>query len=434
MTAQLSRSLSLSDAVIIGLGSMIGAGIFAALSPATAQAGSWMFLGLALAALVAYCNATASAQLAAQYPTSGGTYAYARARVSPWLGLVAGWGFVIGKTASTAAMALTFAAYTVGEAWEKPVAVLALIALTVVNALGVSKTAQLTRWIVIAVLAILAVFLVVIAASGDFGIGGIGSAAAPLDAAGNPVVPAGFDLLGVLQAAGILFFAFAGYARIATLGEEVRDPQRTVPRAIILALGITTAVYAVVAVAVMGVLGPAQLAVSEVPLAAAVGDTTWAQVLVRVGAALACLGALLGLVAGVGRTFFAMARDAQHFGFFAHVTQRFRTPARAQFLVCAAAIVLVLVGDIRTAIEFSSFGVLVYYSITNFTALTQSGSWRRYPRALQVLGLVLCLLLAFTVSLQAVIVGAILFVVIALVVFALQRRSAGRDGLGSRYE
>ncbi|GAA4284585.1 APC family permease [Brevibacterium daeguense] len=432
MNTQLSRSLGLSDAVIIGLGSMIGAGIFAALAPAAAEAGSWLFLGLALAALVAYCNATASAQLAAQYPTSGGTYAYARAQVSPWLGLVAGWGYVIGKTASTAAMALTFAAYAAPAGWQQPLAVAALIALTVVNSLGISRTAAMTRVIVIAVLAILTVFLVVIAAGGQFSlsslwapeaVGAAGAVGGPgaVGGAGDSGVPNGFDLLGVLQAAGILFFAFAGYARIATLGEEVKDPQRTIPRAIILALGITTTVYAVVAVAVMGVLGPVGLAQSQVPLADAVGSSAWAQALVRVGAALACLGALLGLVAGIGRTFFAMARDSRHFQFFAQVS-RFGTPARAEFLVCAVAIVLVLLGDIRTAIGFSSFGVLIYYSITNITAFTQTAERRRYPRALQVLGVILCVVLAFTVSLEAVIVGAILFAVIGAVVLLLQRR------------
>lgn len=421
--AALSRTLGLGDAVIIGLGSMIGAGIFAALAPATAEAGSWVFLALALAALVAYCNATSSAQLAAQYPTSGGTYAYARAQLNPSLGLVAGWGFVIGKTASTAAMALTFAAYAAGEAWQKPLAVLALLAITTVNTLGISKTARMTRWIVLSVLAILGVLLAVIAAGDEFSFGVISSAASRIDASGNLVVPAGFDLFGVLQAAGILFFAFAGYARIATLGEEVREPRRTIPRAIIIALAITAALYAVIAVAVMGVLGPAQLAQSAVPLAEAVGRSTWAQALVRVGAALACLGALLGLAAGLGRTIFAMARDSRHFGFLAHVGERFRTPARAEFLVCAAAVVLVLLGDIRQAIGFSSFGVLVYYAITNITAFTQTGAQRLYPRVLQVLGLVLCLLLAFTVSGQAVLVGAVLFVVIAAVVLVLRRRS-----------
>lgn len=409
--------------MVIGLGSMIGAGIFSALAPATAEAGAWVFLALGLAALVAYCNATASAQLAAQYPTSGGTYAYARAQISPGLGLVAGWGFVIGKTASTAAMALTFAAYAAGEAWQKPLAILALVAITTVNSLGITKTARMTRWIVAAVLAILAIVLVVITVSGEFSLGVIGSAAARLDDSGELAVPAGFDLFGVLQAAGILFFAFAGYARIATLGEEVRDPRRTIPLAIVTALAITAVLYAVIAVAVMGVLGPGQLAQSTAPLAEAVGRTPWAQALVRIGAVLACLGALLGLAAGLGRTMFAMARDSRHFGFLAHIGERFRTPARAEFLVCAAAIVLVLLGDIRQAIGFSSFGVLVYYSITNITAFTQTGEHRRYPRALQVLGTLLCLLLAFTVSGRAVLVGAVLFVIITVVVLVLRSRS-----------
>ena len=117
----LTRRLGTVDAVVIGLGSMIGAGVFSAFAPAAAAAGTGLLVGLGLAAVVAYCNATASAQLAAQYPTSGGTYVYGRERLGDWWGFLAGWGFVIGKTASCAAMALTFAAYAVPVGWQRPV-------------------------------------------------------------------------------------------------------------------------------------------------------------------------------------------------------------------------------------------------------------------------------------------------------------------------
>src|SRR3954451_24158102 len=162
MADTLARRLGTRDAVVIGLGSMIGAGVFSAFGPPAAAAGSLLLVGLGVAAAVAYCNATSSAQLAAQYPSSGGTYVYGRERLGAWWGFLAGWGFVVGKTASCAAMALTFAAYAVPAAWQRPAAAAAVLVLTAVNYRGVTRTAGLTRVLVTVVLLPLAV---VVAAS-----------------------------------------------------------------------------------------------------------------------------------------------------------------------------------------------------------------------------------------------------------------------------
>src|SRR6478609_810752 len=258
---RLARRLGVVDAVAIGLGSMIGAGVFSAFAPAAAAAGPGLMIGLGIAALVAYCNATASAQLAAQYPTSGGTYIYGRERLGPWWGFLAGWGFVVGKTASCAAMALTFAAYVVPAPWQRPVGAVAVVSLAAVNYRGVTRTARLTRVIVAVVLVVLAV--VVLACL----VGGQASLAHLTQPYAGPLG----GWYGTLQSAGLLFFAFAGYARIATMGEEVRDPQRVIPRAVLLALAIAVAVYAVVGVTALLVLGPTRLGAAAAPLAAAVG-------------------------------------------------------------------------------------------------------------------------------------------------------------------
>ena len=140
--ASLDRRLGLGDAVFIGLGSMIGAGVFAAYAPAARAAGTGLLVGLALAAVVAYCNATASAQLAAAYPRAGGTYLYGREVLGAWWGYLAGWGFMVGKTASCAAMALTFAAYVAPAGWLRPVAA----AVVVVLALGDVGRVHVYRW------------------------------------------------------------------------------------------------------------------------------------------------------------------------------------------------------------------------------------------------------------------------------------------------
>jgi basic amino acid/polyamine antiporter, APA family len=346
VTVSLARRLGTGDAVVIGLGSMIGAGVFSAFAPAAAAAGSGLLIGLALAAGVAYCNAVASAQLAAQYPTSGGTYVYGRERLGEWWGFLAGWGFVVGKTASCAAMALTFAWYAVpGSAWgQRLAAVLAVVALTAANYRGITRTAGLSRVLVVGSVLALLVVVVAVATSGEAHAEGLG---------GSTSLWSG-GVYGLLQSAGLLFFAFAGYARIATLGEELRDPERTIPRAIPIALGIAVALYAAVGVTILLAAGPNALAASTTPVATAarLAGEAWAVPLVRVGAAVASLGALLALIAGIGRTSLAMARNGDLPGWLAAVHPRFRVPGHAELAVAFAVCVLVLTTDLRGAIGF----------------------------------------------------------------------------------
>lgn len=395
-TVGLARRLGTGDAVVIGLGSMVGAGVFAAFAPAAQAAGSALLVGLALAAVVAYANATASAQLAAQYPVAGGTYVYGRERLGPWWGFLAGWSFVIGKTASCAAMALTFAAYAVPAAWQRPVAAGAVLALTAVNLRGVTRTVRLTRVVVVLALAGLATVVLAGLLGGD-----------PDLARVTPGADATWS--GVLGSAGLLFFAFAGYARIATMGEEVRDPARTIPRAIPLALGLAVLVYAVVAVALLTVLGPDGTAATAAPVAALAEASgwSWTSPVVRVAAAAASLGALLALVAGVGRTTLAMAREGDLPRALAAVHPRHRVPHRAEGLLGLVVVALVLTVDLRGAIGFSSFGVLLYYLVANLAAATQDPAHRRYPRALQVVGAVGCVLLAVTLPVGSVVGGLV---------------------------
>ena len=393
----LQRRLGLGDAVFIGLGSMIGAGVFAVWAPAAVAAGTGLLIGLVIAAVVAFGNATSSAQLAAAHPTSGGTYAYGRAELGPWWGYIAGWGFVVGKIASCAAMALTFAAYAAPSGWERPVAVAAVVVLTAVNGFGVTRTAGATRVIVVISLGALAAAITAAFSAG----------ATPEWLTAETVWAGGG--YGILQSAGLLFFAFAGYARIATMGEEVRDPRRVIPRAIVIAFLIAFAVYAVVAVAVLSALGPAGVAASTEPVAEAAGRSGWAWIGtdVRVGAAAASLGALLALIAGVSRTTFAMSREADLPRFFDRVDPRTHVPLRAEIAVGAVVVVLVALIDLRGAIGFSSFGVLLYYFVANVAALRQRGDARRYPVALQIVGAIGCLVLAVTLPWQSVVGGVV---------------------------
>jgi APA family basic amino acid/polyamine antiporter len=368
----------------------------------------------------------ASAQLAAQYPTSGGTYVYGRERIGEWAGFVAGWGFVIGKTASCAAMALTFGAYALsGPAWAQRVAGLgAVVTLAALNYRGISRTAQAARILVAASILALLIVVLAIATSGEASQDGLHRVSSFGDG----------GLYGVLQAAALLFFAFAGYARLATLGEEVRDPKRTIPRAITLALAIAVGLYLLVGVAALAAAGPEALAASSRPLATAVDavGAAWALPVVRLGAAVASLGALLALIAGIGRTTLAMARNADLPRWLSSVHPSYRVPDHATLAVAGAVSVLVLTTDLRGAIGFSSFGVLIYYAVANASAYMQTAEHRRWPRALNVLGLVACLTLVVTLPWKAVAAGLVMFAIgISGRAFAqaLHRRTRAQQGV-----
>ena len=413
MTA-LDRRLGVRDAVVIGLGSMLGAGVFVVFAPAAALAGgAGMLVALAIAGLVAFCNATSSARLAARYPESGGTYVYGRERLGDFAGFLAGWGFVVGKTASCGAMALTIGAY-LWPAHARLIAVTAVVALTAVNLFGIGKTALATRLLV--ALTVLVLAFVVALGSRAF----------------SPTsVHSGLSWTGILPAAGLMFFAFAGYARIATLGEEVRDPERTIPRAVPVALGLVLLVYLVVGAVALGVLGSARLARSPAPLADVVAVAGFPGIawVVRIGAGIAVTGVLLALIAGVGRTTLAMARRRDLPGFLDAVHPRFLVPHRAELAVALAVVVLVSFGDLRGAIGFSSVTVLVYYAIANASALTLGREpGRRLPvQAVAGVGLVGCLVLAATLPWRSTGTG---FAVLAVgaIGYAVRRRLVSRRG------
>ncbi len=422
MTDNLSRRMSTKDAVVVGLGAMIGAGIFSAFAPAAAAAGASLLVGLVIAAFVAYCNATSSAQLAAVYPTSGGTYIYGRERLGAWWGFIAGWGFVIGKTASCAAMALTFAAYLHPDPGltQRLLGVGGVLALAAVTYRGITKTAAVARVLVALTIMCLAVFVVALWSAAP---GGDVTHGASLWSGG---------WYGVLQSAGLLFFAFAGYARIATMGEEVRDPARAIPRAIQLALLLVVVLYAVVGVTVLAAAGPVALAGSSAPLltaADAAGRTSFAPVIVA-GGAVGSLGVLLALLAGIGRTSLAMSRHGDLPAWFGAVHPRFSVPHHAELALAAVVCAIVLAVDLRGAIGFSSFGVLTYYLIANVAAYTQPDSDRRWPRGLQVAGALGCLILLVTLPVTSVLTGVVVVAigVAARVLLRLRRprRSSGQ--------
>jgi APA family basic amino acid/polyamine antiporter len=405
----LERRLGVADAVVVGAGSMIGAGVFAAWSPAAEAAGTGLLVGLVIAGVVAFCNAASSAQLAAIHPESGGTYVYGRRQLNPFWGHVAGWGFVVGKTASCAAMALTVGAYLWPEQ-DRAVAIVAVIAITAVNIGGLSRTVAVTRVLLAVSLAALVAVVV----------GGWSSDDADL----QRLTPIETDLYGILQSAGFLFFAFAGYARIATLGEEVKDPAITIPKAIPRALVAVLVVYFIVGVTALAVVPATGLAATAAPLQLVVesGQLDALAPFVDIGAGIAALGVLLNLIPGVSRVTLAMAREHELPHWFAHIDGRRSLPLRAELTVAVIVILLLVVLDLRSAIGISGVAVLTYYAVTNAAALTLRRDQRRWPPAIAVVGLIGCVVLVASLPPPAIATGAVVLAIGVVIRLVIIRR------------
>jgi APA family basic amino acid/polyamine antiporter len=404
----LERRLGLVSAIWIGLASMIGAGVFFVWSPAAAAAGQLLLVSLAIAAVVACLNALSTAQLAMRHPIAGGAYSFGRETIGPWTGFSAGWLFLWGKTASVGAIALIAGSYLWPEA-ARGVAVALVLFFAVVNMTGIRSTAAVSAVLVSVVLAgLVAVVL---------GIWFSGGTRASISGVEQ------IDAFGVLHGAALIFFAFAGYARMATLGEEVRNPRRTLPLAILIALAITLFVYVNVAVLCLTLLGPTTLAATDSPLAALLGGP-WDPV-IRGIAGIACLGSLVGILAALSRTGLAMARNRDLPGALARISSRTTAPVLAEATVAGLAIVGVLLFEPETLVGLSSCAVLAYYGIAHVAAYRQRSEERWLPRAVQIVGLVGCAALAVSLPLGAVLTTlGVLAVGLVLRLLTLRARGA----------
>jgi basic amino acid/polyamine antiporter, APA family len=403
VSSGVQRRLGTADAAVLGLAAMFGTGVFAVWAPAAAAAGPWLLLAVVLAGLIAVCNAASTADLALVHPECSGGYGYGRERVTTGAGRLAGVAFLWAKSASAAAAAGVFGAYVLPSA-PLPASILVIVVCVAFNVTGVRCTVRAAYALVGGILAVLLLVVVLgLSGTGD----DVADAAPQVDPA---VVPGG--VLGVLAAAGFVFFAFAGHGRVARLGAEVRDPVHTLRRAIALALGIAMIVYVLVALALLVGLGADRLAAAEAPLVALVdsGHAPGLGVLVRVGAAVATGSALLSALVGTSRTALAMARRGELPGVFAALSSR-GTPWRADLVGGVIAVVLVVFAGPIAAIAMSACALLVYYAVINLAALRLPADRRRWPWWTSALGLLLCLVLAVLLPTPPVLVTAAVLVV-----------------------
>lgn len=401
----LDRRLRLTDAVGVGLAAMVGAGLFVVFAPAAAAAGDHLLYAVLLAGGIAVANAASSARLAVRYPHSGGTYVYGRERLGIAWGHLAGWAFVVGKIASCAAMAMTIGVHILPDS-PTVVGILAVLAVLALNLQGIDRSARVALVVVLAVIAVVLVLVVVLLVH------------APVTAETAPNGSPSGGWLGLAQAAGFLFFAFAGYARIATLGEEVVRPSTTIPRAVTISLALVLGLYLVTAFALSRSFGTGWVAAREAPLAEAAEISAWPWLgpVLRITAVLSAGGALLALSPGVSRTVLAMARDRHLPPVLATLDGPRRLPRRADLVVAILVIAVIVLVDLRGVIGLSSFCVLVYYAIANASAWTLDP--RAVTRVVPTVGLLGCLGVGVLLPWQSVLAGVIVLAIGALIGWA----------------
>lgn len=408
---RLLRTLTLKDAVGVGLGAIIGAGIFVVTGIAAGVSGPAFLIGLITAGIIAAFNGLSSAQLAAIYPDSGGTYEYGYKLINPVFGFSAGWMFLISKLAAGGVVAIGFGSYfyqLVPVGSPMTISVIAVVFLTIVNYFGIKKAGVLNLLIVAVTLFSLLYFV----------FSGI-----PKVKAENFTPFAPFGFLGIAEAAALLFFAFTGYARIATLAEEVAEPKKTIPKAIIITIITSIFLYAAVSVVAIGVIGAENMADSKSPLQMVAKSLTTPAIntVITIGASTAMLGVLLSQILGISRMMLAMGRRHDLPPIFQTIHNRYRVPHLGIIITGLIILLLTILGTFEFVVRAATFTILLYYSITNIAALKQPRKEQIYGRVIPVCGLIGCLTMSVSLPFNVIISGIGLLIIGFIVRFLFHK-------------
>lgn len=396
--------LSLFDAVNVSLGSIIGAGIFVILGAAAAVAGPGLVVSVLIAAGVSLLTGFTTAALSRMYPHSGGVYLFTREAISDFAGFLVGWAWLFSNVIGGATVAVGFGYYLsfFFPGLPKAVGIVGVVVLTVwIQLLGTRESSRFNNVLGVVKVAVLLFFAAAIFRhfhAANF----------------RPLMP--FGMKGVWAGAATIFFAYAGFARVAVVADEIEDPKRNVPRATLISIGVSTVIYLVVALAAVGGAGAGLLARSGSPLADAMGSLGY-----RFGARLVAFGGLaatgtvlLASVWGLSRLAQVMARDGELPGFVGRSAGRKGgdVPRNAILLSGAGMLALAFSSDLPHIAYISSFSLLLYYAAMNLSGLKVL---RGGIRSVTALGFLSCIVLMFSLPTRAWVVGAV--VVAAGIVF-----------------
>jgi APA family basic amino acid/polyamine antiporter len=381
-----SRTLTKRNSLYLGLSSMIGAGLFYNLAPTSKISSYSSILGLLLASTLAFANASSSAQLASLYPQTGGTYLYANKVLGKLPGNIAGIVFILGKTVSCVAIALTLGNY-ISPIYGKELGVGLSVIVFLIGYKGITKTAALARWFVLIVISILSFFCIAIL----------------MTPSTNIAIPLleGFSASNLFLSAAIWFFAFTGYSRLATYGEEVKNPEKIIPSSILTGLGITVTIYIVVNWLALAVIGPEVIANSNTPLLVAFDVSVLSDFsfLIVFASTIATASVFLALLPAISRIYVAMSRDGILPNMFSTIHKKNNSAYVSELFVLLTVIVGIYTINITNAIKLSAFFILIYYSLTNLSVINLEKNQRLYSVSIAYYGLLMCVVLGFSLVL-----------------------------------
>ena len=371
------RTLTLKNSILLGLSSMIGAGLFFNISPTSKIASYSSILGLLFAGTVAYANASSSAQLARIYPQTGGTYLYAKNVLGNFPSLIAGYAFIIGKLISCVAVSLTLGNYLYPEN-PKIIALLFIFSVTLINYFGISKTVDIAKWFTYTIILIIIFYLISVTSSENFLM--------------NIPITEGLSLKNLILSASIWFFAFTGYSRLATFGEEVNNPEKIIPKAILTGLGITLFIYVSTSYATLGIVSPSIIENSSTPLKVAFDLSRFSEFsyLIVIASTIATGSVLLALLPGISRVLVAMSRDKKIPDYFKTIHPKQNSAYISDIFGGLLVAAGVLTFDLLPAVKLSAIFILIYYSITNLCVIRLEKSERIFSVMISIYGLVFC--------------------------------------------
>ena len=381
-----SRTLTKKNSIYLGLSSMIGAGLFYNLAPTSKISSYSSILGLLLASTLAFANASSSAQLASLYPQTGGTYFYANKVLGKLPGSIAGIVFILGKTVSCIAIALTLGNY-ISPIYGKELGVGLSVIVFLIGYQGITKTAALARWFVLIVISILTFFCIAIL----------------MTPSTNIAIPLleGFSTSNLFLSAAIWFFAFTGYSRLATYGEEIKNPEKIIPSSILTGLGITVTIYLFVNWLALAIIGPEVIANSNTPLLVAMDVSVMSDFsfLIVFASTIATASVFLALLPAISRIYVAMSRDGILPNMFSKIHNKNNSAYVSELFVLLTVVVGIYTINITNAIKLSAFFILIYYSLTNLSVINLEKNQRLYPVSIAYYGLLMCMVLGFSLVL-----------------------------------
>ena len=380
---EFNRTLTLKSSIYLGLSSMIGAGLFNNIAPTAKISSYGAILGLLLASTLAIANASSSAQLSSLFPNTGGTYLYANEVLGRPYAIIAGAVFIIGKTVSCVAIAITVGNY-LSPVYGKEIGAVLCVLVFLLSFSGIHKTAEIAKWFVWIIFGLLLFYAVSILSTPNINL--------------SIQVFKGVSVYSVLLSASIWFFAFTGYSRLATFGEEIKNPKEIIPTAIFTGLGVTILLYFGITWLTLSIISPEFIMNSNTPLLVAMDVSRFSEFsfLIVFASSIAMISVFLALMPGISRVYVALSRDKILPNVFSKIHKKFNSAYFSEGFVLVSVIIGIYSLDVVGSIKLSSFFILIYYAITNFCVIRLEKADRLYSIAIALYGFTMCLVFAVT--------------------------------------